>query len=127
MTSPADSADPPMAEPGKRPTGADVGGVRATGESGVADGAQRSTERADVPAVGHAAARAATTGPAAGPGIARSENANADADDDDKDADEWRHPPVAPVDERNPLRSLGKAIADTVTGSDADTPRPPKR
>ena len=37
------------------------------------------------------------------------------------------HPPVAPVDERNPLKSLGEAVADTVTGSDADTSRDRKR
>jgi hypothetical protein len=39
----------------------------------------------------------------------------------DEDEDEWRHPPVAPVDERNPLRSLGEAIADTLTGGDRDS------
>ena len=39
----------------------------------------------------------------------------------DDDEDEWRHEPVAPVDERNPLRSLGEAVGETVTGSDADT------
>jgi len=41
--------------------------------------------------------------------------------------EEWRHEPVAPVDEANPLRSLGKAVGETVTGSDADTPTPPRR
>jgi len=39
------------------------------------------------------------------------------------DEDEWRHEPVAPVDEGNPLKSLGKAVGDTVTG--AETPTPP--
>ena len=46
---------------------------------------------------------------------------------DDDDEDEWRHAPVAPIDERNPLRSLGKAVGDTVTGSDANPPAPRKR
>lgn len=58
------------------------------------------------------------TGPAGTPAT------RADADDDE---DEWRHEPVAPVDEPNPLRSLGKAVGDTVTGSGADTPASPKR
>jgi len=40
---------------------------------------------------------------------------------DDDDEDEWRHEPVAQVDETNPLRSLGKAVGDTVTGSGPDT------
>ena len=44
----------------------------------------------------------------------------------DDDEDEWRHPPVAPVDESNPLKSLGKAVSDTVTGSE-DKPAAPKR
>lgn len=42
--------------------------------------------------------------------------------DNDAEEDEWRHVPVAPVDEPNPLRSLGKAVGDTLTGSDQDTP-----
>ena len=46
---------------------------------------------------------------------------------DDDDEDERRHAPVAPVDEQNPLKSLAKAVGDTVTGSDASTPAPPKR
>ncbi|HEV7574576.1 MAG TPA: hypothetical protein VGO85_00910 [Caldimonas sp.] len=46
---------------------------------------------------------------------------------DDDDDDQWRHPPVAPVDERNPLKSLGEAVGETVTGSDAGPPATPKR
>jgi hypothetical protein len=45
--------------------------------------------------------------------------------DDDED-DEWRHEPIAPVDEKNPLESLGRAVADTLTSgeeSDAETPK----
>ena len=83
MNTPADSANPPLAEPDKRPSGANVGGKAA---------------------------------PAPTPAAA------------DDDEDEWRHPPVAPVDERNPLRSLGKAVADTLTNSDPQTKhRPPER
>ena len=76
MNAPANPADPPMAEPGKRPTGGDVGGMA--------------------------------------PPRCRSPGAT----DDEDDEDEWRHEPVAPVDEPNPLRSLGKAVGETVTGSD---------
>src|SRR6185369_8720387 len=39
----------------------------------------------------------------------------------DDDEDEWRHEPVAPVDERNPLKSLGSAVADVATGGAEDT------
>jgi len=40
---------------------------------------------------------------------------------DSDDEDEWRHEPVAPVDERNPLKSLGRAVADVATGGAEDT------
>jgi hypothetical protein len=43
------------------------------------------------------------------------------------DEDEWRHEPVAPVDETNPLKSLGEAVGDVVTGSGKDTSDPAKR
>ena len=43
--------------------------------------------------------------------------------DDKDDEDEWRHEPVAPVDQPNPLRSLGEAVGETVTGSDPAAPR----
>jgi hypothetical protein len=118
MSAPVNPADPPMAEPGKRPSGGDVGGTRATTQSGVADWAQRSTERSEQPPsdpVGSAGA----AGKPAEAGAGR----KAQADDED----EWRHDPVAPVDEPNPLRSLGKAVGDIVTGSDRDTAVPPKR
>ena len=35
-----------------------------------------------------------------------------------KMSDEWRHEPVAPIDETNPLKSLGRAVADTLTNSE---------
>jgi len=41
-------------------------------------------------------------------------------DDPDSDRDPWRHEPVAPVDERNPLKSLGRAVADTLTDNAED-------
>jgi hypothetical protein len=50
-----------------------------------------------------------------------------DADPKDEDDDAWRHDPVAPVDEPNPLKSFGRAIADTVTGGNAAGPQKPKR
>ena len=51
---------------------------------------------------------------------AASERTNAD----DEDEDEWRHEPVAPVDERNPLKSLGRAIADVATSGSEPGPKP---
>ena len=67
MNAPAHPTDPPMTEPGKRPT----------------SGAERG---------------------------------------DENDEDEWRHEPIAPVDQPNPLRSLGEAVGETVTGSKPPTP-----
>ena len=84
MNAPARPVDPPMVEPGKRPTGGDVGGKGAAPDAG----AQR---------------------------------------EDDEDEDEWRHEPVAPVDEPNPLKSLGQAVGETVTGSNRDTGTSRKR
>ena len=43
---------------------------------------------------------------------------------DDDEGENWRHAPVAPKD-ANPLDSLGHAVTDSVTGSEADkTPGP---
>jgi len=162
MSAPVNPSDPPMAEPGKRPTGADVGGVSASHPAGVADWAQRSTERGEEPATGRAStgdAAGAATGPRidrggkAAPGSAPGTSARIErpASDDratppagghpqphssdqrgaarnqDDDEDEWRHEPIAPIDESNPLRSLGKAVGDAVTGSGPETPVRPKR
>jgi len=163
MNAAANSADPPMAEPGKRPTGADVGGVAAAPQAGVAEAMQRSMERREQPVIGRASTGDAAGGasdpridlggkaePGSAPGTSartdrpasddratappsaerRSEAATQDAGGergDRDDEEEWRHEPVAPVDETNPLRSLGKAVGDTITGSgpDAKTPRKP--
>jgi len=46
-------------------------------------------------------------------------------DDKDDEEEEWRHEPIAPVDQPNPLRSLGEAVGETVTGS--KPPAPDKR
>jgi hypothetical protein len=118
MSAPINPADPPMAEPGKRPSGGDVGGALAAPDAGVADEIQRSTERAEAGAgtPPRSAPRAAGRGAVA-------DASTRDADDED----EWRHPRVAPVDESNPLKSLGKAVGDTVTGSEIDAPARPKR
>ena len=116
-TAPAHPSDPPMAEPGKRQSGADVGGMaKSSAAAGSAPGAdplpppssENRTTAAPTPAPGKAAVDAGVK--------------HGDADDDD----EWRHPPVAPVDEKNPFKSLGKAVGDTVTGSE-DTPAAPLR
>ena len=163
--SPDSAADPLRAEPGRGTPAAGVGGVKATADSGVADWAQRSTERGEDPPLGPA-----TTGGASGaaaeprldlggknaPGSAPGPSAAADrpasdtratapvgataiadrragtagttrgyAVDDEADEDEWRHEPVAPVDETDPLKSLGEAVADTITGPSQDTPGSP--
>ena len=81
MNVPRKPADPPMAEPDRRPTGAD--GVSAA-------------------------------------------DARVKRDHED-DEDEWRHEPIAAVNEANPLRSLGKAVGEAVTGSSRDTAKPRKR
>ena len=38
---------------------------------------------------------------------------------DDDEGENWRHAPVAPKD-ANPLDSLGQAVTESVTGSEAD-------
>jgi hypothetical protein len=177
MTRPAEPADspdrsddpvePPMAEPGKRSSGTDLGGMSASAEPGLEDWAQRSFERRDAPATG----RASTGDGAAGapdpridlggkqePGSAAGASSRSDrpASEDratpsgagraaaaettaagaggkpsrsnsvDDEEDEWRHEPVAPVDETNPLKSLGEAIADTLVDTDR-APTDPER
>ena len=58
------------------------------------------------------------------PSQAAPRRANAQNDEDDED--EWQHEPVAPVDERNPLKSLGRAVADVATGG-SDAASKPKQ
>ena len=54
------------------------------------------------------------------PDVKRPDRERTDAKRDD-DEDEWRHEPVAPVDEPNPLKSLGRAVADVATSGGAST------
>jgi hypothetical protein len=107
MSAPVNPADPPMAEPGKRPTGAAAGAPRN-------EPASRGGKKRD-----------AGTSASIGAKVEASPTGTPATQADDED--EWRHEPVAPVDESNPLRSLGKAVGDTVTGSGPDTPAPSKR
>ena len=58
------------------------------------------------------------TGTAPNRPLADDSRANANWNDDDE-GEEWRHPPVAPVDQ-GPLDSLGKAVSEIVTGADAE-------
>jgi len=107
MTAAVNSDDPPMAEPGRRPTGANPG----------------ASARTDRPASDDRATPA--SGAQAGAPEAAATGAKGDRGEDEEE--EWRHEPVAPVDESNPLKSLGKAVGDTLTGSGPAAPAPPKR
>ena len=57
MASTREQGRPPMAEPGRRDTGASTGGIARNADGGLADALQRSSERGDDDATG-----AATTG-----------------------------------------------------------------
>jgi len=119
MATTNDPRDRPMAEPGKQQAGADLGGMRQSADAGLSDAAARSQERG----AGQPAAREAQPAPPASPPGAAPASGSAGARAGDDDDDPWRHPPVAPHDE-NPLKSLGRAISEPVTG--ADEPVKPK-
>ncbi len=126
MSSSKPESTPPMGEAGKHPAGADVGGIRANADGGMADALQASAERKDAAASGRASTGDATgssTGPVLDAGVKSKAppppSTGAAFEDED---DEWRHAPVEPRDESNPLKSLGKAIGDTVTGSEGSPP-----
>jgi hypothetical protein len=87
----------PLAEPGKRQSGSDAGGMPAAAD----------------------ARAAAKTPPAARPGGGAGKPG---WEDDDEP---WRHAPVAPKDE-NPLKSFGRSISETVTGPNEDQTGKPK-
>jgi hypothetical protein len=157
MSAPRDD-DPPLAEPGKRQSGKNVGGMRASADAGLGDATQRSMERGDDSPLGRAStgnagggarepridmggkdapgSAATPTGlgerpasedratPRAGTGTV---GRRGGAANDGEDGDSWRHDPIAPVDEQNPLKSLGRAVADTLTGGAEDTSKAPKR
>ncbi len=112
-----------MAEPRPAPEGADTGGMRSTADAGLSRAAQRSTEHAETDPVGPAPTENAggvTQTPRPDPGDAGRTSAAMD-DDEDK----WRHEPREPVDE-SPLKSFGKSIGETLTGSVDDATPPPK-
>lgn len=117
-----------MTDTGPVPDGADVGGMRSTADAGLGRALQRSAENAEADPAGRGSAGDASGGAAASstdhekrgaPGNARRMPAPLDDDED-----EWRHEPREPVDE-NPLKSFGKSIGETLTGS-VDDPVPPK-
>ncbi len=64
MSTPEHDVDEPLAEPGKRPAGASVGGIRATADEGLADATQRSMEHRDDPPTGRASTGDASGGAA---------------------------------------------------------------
>ena len=100
---------------GRASTGDASGGARdprldlgGTNEPGAADTPSSHADRP--PSDDRATPRPDATPPREQPDAAGRSN---DADDD---GDRWRHEPVAPVDEKNPLKSFGRAVADTITG-----------
>jgi hypothetical protein len=108
---------------GRASTGDASGGARdprldlgGTNEPGAAD---TPSSHADRPRSDNRATPRRDSAPASG------ERGGVDRASDD-DEDTWRHEPVAPVDEKNPLKSLGRAVADTITSggeSEADQPK----
>ncbi|HEY2560106.1 MAG TPA: hypothetical protein VGI48_10400 [Caldimonas sp.] len=113
MSAPRSPADPPLAEPAPQRSENVPGNLDEPGSA--APSADPTERRRSQP---HDAARSTVTRTT---GVA---NVDAAADDD---ADSWRHEPVAPVDEPNPLKSLGRAIAGTITAGEAAEPGQPKR
>jgi hypothetical protein len=150
MSSPNETAGKrPMAEPATQQSGNEVGGMRAGADHGFSDPTQRSMEHADTSPLGRASTgdiadprldlggkeepggAETPSGPAERPATderpspsrsAAGATPRANADEDE----EWRHEPVAPVDERNPLKSFGRAIADVATGG-AETASTPQQ
>ncbi len=109
----------PMAEPGKQQAG--VGGMSRSADAGLADAARRSQERGnEQPAAREAKPAARPSRPAGAPASGAGPAAKGFDDDEP-----WRHAPVAPRDE-SPLKSLGRSVSDTVTGSTDDKPPKPK-
>ncbi len=151
MSDPRDKSRPMAGKDGQRP-GADVGGIRETADAGLGDALERRAERRDEDPRGRAATGegfgAATAphprvdlGGKSAPGSAgstsgasersasedratpvRGEAGGAPTPDDE---DEWRHEPVAPVDE-SPLKSLGRSVSEVVTGTLDDATGKPK-
>jgi len=122
MATTNDPSDRPMAEPGKQQAGAEVGGMSQSADEGLADAAERSQERSAERPAARQAQPSAPAGPAWG-APAKSSSPPAQPGDDDEEP--WRHPPVAPRDE-DPMKSLGRAISEPVTGAVDDDPAKPK-
>jgi len=123
MATTNDPRDRPMAEPGKQQAGADLGGMSKSADTGLSDAAQRSQER------GSEQPAAPETRPAASasrPGDAPPRSGVPAAKPGDDDEEPWRHRPIAPRDE-GPLKSLGKAISEPVTGATDHDPAKPKK
>ena len=125
MATTNDPRDRPMAEPGKQQAGAEVGGMSQSADAGLSDSAERSQERTSDPP---GASGARPSAPAARPAGATARGGLPPAQPGDDDEEPWRHPPVAPRDE-DPLKSLGRAISEPVTGAVDDDPpsRKPER
>lgn len=124
MTFAPDSSERPMAEPTPAKRGADVGGMRASADGGLADATQRSMEgRDEVPPPSSSAdePEAAESGGKATAAPARDNNAAWDADDA---ALEQSDEPVSPRNE-SPLESLGKSISEVVTGEGTSPTKAP--
>jgi len=117
-----DPSDRPLAEPGKQQAGADVGGMSQSADAGLSDAAERSQERASEQP---AAREARPSAPPARPAGAAATGGLPPAQPGDDDEEPWRHPPVAPRDE-DPLKSLGRAISEPVTGAVDDDLAKPK-
>ena len=122
MATTNDPRDRPMAEPGKQQAGSEVGGMSQSADAGLSDSAERSQERASEQP---AAREAPPSAPAARPAGGMAEGGLPPAQVGDDDEEPWRHPPVAPRDE-DPLKSLGRAISEPVTGAVDDDPAKPK-
>jgi hypothetical protein len=116
MSEQEDSAGQSLAEPATEHSGQEPDRTVVKPGSATPSGRPSGSGRAQKSATSRPAATRAT-------GVA---NVDATADEDD-DGDAWRHDPVAPVDEPNPLKSLGNAIADTVTGGEKAETKKPKR
>ncbi len=136
----------PMAEPATEQSGNEVGGMRAGADHGFSDPTQRSMEHAETSPLGRASTgdradprldlggkgepggAATPTGPAERPAAderaSPPSRAGAPRRTNDEEEDEWRHEPIAPVDERNPLKSFGRAIADVATGGSPAASKP---
>ena len=118
MSRARDDRTPPMAEPGRRAAGASTGGISRNADGGLADALQRSAERGDDDATGGAATGEARSGGASATPRPREQPIAPRS----RRADVARTPArdrgdAEPPDE-GPLESLGRAIAEPLSGAD---------